>query len=394
MTERTYISINNMGHDPLWKGEGTPAAHLDIELTERCNNACIHCCINRPVGDRRSRARELDTGAWKDILRQAAGLGVMTVRFTGGEPLLRDDFPELYLFARRLGLRVMLFSNARLITPQIAALLADVPPLAEVEVSVYGMSRESYEAVTAIDGSYATFLSGVQLLLDRKIPFVVKGALLPPNKKDMAAFDAWAATLPRMDAPPAYAMFFDLRGRRDSAAKNNRIRRLRVSPKEGLGVLTRNPDQYRKEMAEFFEKFLAPPDDRLFTCSIGPGCVDAYGVFQPCLSLRHPDLTFDLKKGALKEALASGLPRLKEMRAVNPLYLERCARCFLRGFCEQCPAKSWAEHGTLDRPVEYFCRVAHAQALSLGLLGKKERAWDVRDSADRIENLKRSVTAT
>jgi hypothetical protein len=82
------------------------------------------------------------------------------------------------------------------------------------------------------------------------------------------------------------------------------------------------------------------------------------------------------------------------MRAVNPLYLERCARCFLRGFCEQCPAKSWAEHGTLDRPVEYFCRVAHAQAFSLGLLGKKERAWDVRDSADRIENLKRSVTAT
>ncbi len=61
MTERTYIFINNMGHDPLWKGEGTPAAHLDIELTERCNNACIHCCINRPVGDRRSRARELDT---------------------------------------------------------------------------------------------------------------------------------------------------------------------------------------------------------------------------------------------------------------------------------------------------------------------------------------------
>jgi radical SAM protein with 4Fe4S-binding SPASM domain len=394
MTERAYISRKNMSHYPLWKGEGPAVDHLDIELTERCNNACIHCCVNRPAGDKRSRTRELDTTAWKDILHQAAGLGVMTVRFTGGEPLLREDFPELYLFARRLGLRVMLFTNARLITPQIAALLADIPPLEEIEISVYGMKSESYEAVTGVDGSYAGFLSGVQLLLDRKIPFVVKGALLPPNKKEMAEFAAWAATNPRMDAPPAYAMFFDLRGRRDSVAKNSMIRRLRVSPEEGLAILTRHPDSYRKEMSEFFEKFLSPPGDRLFTCGIGPCCVDAYGVFQPCLSLRHPDLTFDLKKGALKEAVAVVYPRLKEMRAVNPIYLERCARCFLRGFCEQCPAKSWSEHGTLDTPVEYFCRVAHAQARFLGLVREEERAWDVRDSRERIQNLKRRVTAS
>jgi radical SAM protein with 4Fe4S-binding SPASM domain len=394
MTERTYIVNKNMNHDSLWKGEGPPAAHLDIELTERCNNACIHCCINRPAADKRSRARELDTNAWKEILRQAAGLGVMTVRFTGGEPLLRGDFPELYLFTRRLGLKVLLFTNATLITPQIADLLADIPPLEEIEISVYGMRRESYEAVTGVDGSYAAFRNGVQCLLDRKIPFVVKGALLPPNKSEIAEFAVWAATNPRMDSPPDYAMFFDLRVRRDSVAKNSRIRHLRISPEEGMEILTQHQDSYRKEMAEFFGKFLSPPGDRLFTCGIGPGCVDAYGVFQPCLSLRHPDFTIDLKKGALKEAVASGFHRLKEMRAANPLYLERCARCFLRGFCEQCPAKSWAEYGTLDTPVEYFCRVAHAQARFLGLVTAKERAWEVRNSTERIENLKRRVTAS
>lgn len=386
MTERMYILKK--------KGEGPPAARLDIELTERCNNACIHCCINRSAGHKRSLARELNTNAWKDILCQAAEMGVMTVRFTGGEPLLRDDFSELYLFARRLGLKVILFTNACLITPQIADLLARIPPLEEIEISVYGMRRESYEAVTRKNGSYAEFRSGVQCLLDRKIPFVVKGVLLPPNKKEAADFEAWAAANPRMDAPPAYTMFFDLRGRRDSAAKNNRIRRLRVSPEEGLDILTKDADGYRKEMSAFFEKFLPPPDDRLFTCGIGPGCVDAYGFFQPCLSLRHPDLTFDLKKGTLKEAVETGFPRLKEMRAANPVYLERCARCFLRGFCEQCPAKSWAEHGTLDTPVEYFCRVAHAQARFLGLITEREQAWDVRNSKERIQDLKRRVTAS
>jgi radical SAM protein with 4Fe4S-binding SPASM domain len=393
MTERTYVVKCDTNDDPLWKGAGPPEAQLDIELTERCNNACIHCCINKPADDKQILSRELDTNAWKDILRQSAEMGVMTVRFTGGEPLLRDDFPEIYLFARRLGLRVLIFTNARLITPQIAALLTDTPPLEDIEISVYGMKRESYEAVTGISGSYDGFRSGVQRLLDRKIPFVVKGALLPPNKNEAEEFAAWAATNPRMDAPPSYAMFFELRGRRDSAAMNSRIRRLRISPEEGLDILTQQPDRYRKEMSEFFEKFLSPPGDGLFTCGIGPGCVDAYGVFQFCLSLRHPDLTYDLKSGSLKEAVTSVLPRLKEMRATNPLYLERCARCFLRGFCEQCPARSWAEHGTLDTPVEYFCRVAHAQARFLGLVMEGERAWDVQDSEKRIQNLRRSVTA-
>ena len=87
------------------------------------------------------------------------------------------------------------------------------------------MSRESYEAVTGVDGSYAEFRDGVQCLLDRRIPFVVKGVLLPPNKNELAEFAAWAATNTRMDVPPTYAMFFDLRERRDSAAKNSRIRR-------------------------------------------------------------------------------------------------------------------------------------------------------------------------
>lgn len=394
MTESAYVDEKNISHAPHWEGGGPRAVHLDIELTERCNNACIHCCINKPAGDTRSLARELETSAWKDILRQAAELGVMTVRFTGGEPLLREDFSELYLYARRLGLEVMLFTNARLITPQIAAMLADVPPREDIEVSVYGMRRESYEAVTGVDGSYAEFRNGVQCLLDRKIPFVVKGVLLPPNKHEMTELAAWAAAHTRMDAPPKYTMFLERRGRRDSAAKNSRIGRLRVSPEEGVQILTRQPDRYLKEMSEFFDKYSSPPGERLFTCGIGPGCVDAYGLFQPCLALRHPALTFDLRKGPLKEAIASGVPRLREMKATNPAYLGRCARCFLRGFCEQCPAKSWSEHGTLDTPVEYCCRVAHAQARFLGLVGEKERGWEVRDGRERIENLRRRAAAS
>ncbi len=388
MQASPYVLKKDIRQGPFGQGDGPPGLQLDLELTERCNNACIHCSINLAAGDRRARRREMDRAAWERILGEAAALGTMTVRFTGGEPLLRDDFPDLYLAARRLGMKVLLFTNARLLTPKLADLLADIPPLEAIEVSVYGMHRESYEAVTGRAGSYAQFRQGVQCLIDRKIPFVVKGALLPRNLREIPEFDAWAATIPWMEGPPDYAMFFDLRGRRDSVAKNNRIRRLRISPETGVALLARQPERYRKEMAEFFSRLAVFPGDRLFTCGIGPACVDAYGKLQPCLLLRHPDLAYDLNKGALQEALLSVFPRLREMRAADPLYLERCARCFLRGMCGQCPAKSWSEHGTLDTPVAYCCQAAHAQARFLGLVREGEHAWDVRDADERIADLK------
>ena len=126
---------------------------------------------------------------------------------------------------------------------------------------------------------------------------------------------------------------------------------------------------------------------KTFDCICGDwhkGCVDAYGVFQPCMMLRHPDCVYDLKKGALKDALLDFFPELREMKAADPAYLGRCAKCFLKGLCEQCPAKSWMEYGTMDTPVEYLCDVAHEQARFLGLIGKEEKAWEVSGWKDRI----------
>ena len=199
MTEHTYVVKKDLSSYPLWKGEGLPRLSSTSSLRNAATTPASTAASICPPVTSNARSRELDTEAWKNILRQAADLGIMTVRFTGGEPLLRHDFPELYLFARRLGLTVLLFTNARLITPQIADLLADIPPLEDIEISVYGMKKESYEAVTGVTGSYAEFRNGMQSLLDRKIPFVVKGALLPPNKKETGEFNAWAATIPRME---------------------------------------------------------------------------------------------------------------------------------------------------------------------------------------------------
>jgi radical SAM protein with 4Fe4S-binding SPASM domain len=356
-----------------------------MELTERCNSSCIHCCINLREHDAAARAREMTTQLVTRILMEAAALGARSVRFTGGEPLLRPDFVDIYLFARRLGLSVCLFTNARLITPELADLFVQVPPLEKMEITVYGMKAESYDAVSMVKGSYEEFRRGVDLLLDREVPFILKGAILPSNKDEVAALDAWAATIPGMTKPPSYSMFFDMRVRRDSPAKNKQIARLRVSPEEGLAVLGRYRADYLEDSRAFCGKFMGPGGSKLFKCGAGINVnVDSYGVLQPCILLRHPDTVYDLKKGSLEDALTNFFPRIREWEATNAEYLAHCAKCFLKGLCEQCPAKSWMEHGTLDTPVEYICQVTHAQAADLGLIKPGEKGWEVVDWKERL----------
>ena len=152
--------------------------------------------------------------------------------------------------------------------------------------------------------------------------------------------------------------------------------------------MNRDVDLYRQEMVQFCSRFMGPVGPKLFTCGAGKGgCVDAYGIFQPCMLLRSPDLCYDLHHGRLQDALERFFPQLREIEAENTLYLERCACCFLHGLCEQCPAKSWSEHGTLDTPVEYLCQVAHARARDLGLIAEGERGWEVADWRARVKRL-------
>lgn len=386
MERNPYFTKVSLSRSSLWKGKSPLLGSLDMEVTERCNNNCIHCYINLQAHDHTARERELSTGEIKEILRETASLDCLRVRLTGGEPLLRDDFEEIYLFARKLGLKVLLFTNATLMTPHLAELFARIPPMEKIEISFYGLKKESYEAVTRIPGSFDAARQGIYLLLERKVPFIVKSALLPPNKDEVEEFEAWGSTLPWMDKPPSYSMFFSLRCRRDLNEKNNLIKELRISPEEGLRMLNRKEGKYFDEMREFCLKFIGPRGNQLFCCGagIGGGCVDAYGYFQPCMELRHPDTVYNLKKGSLKDALVNFFPRIREMKATNQEYLRRCAHCFLKGLCEQCPAKSWMEYGALDTPVEYLCKIAHTQAISLGLIGENENGWEISDWQGRI----------
>ena len=368
----------------LWRGSQPALQRVDIELTERCNNACQHCFINRSAGDGAARRDELATEEIETFLDQAVELGALTVRLTGGEPLLRDDFERVYVTARRAGLQVHLTTNACLVTPALADLFARMPPRAPIQVSVYGMMESSYGSVSGIPGAFARFRRGLDLLLERGVPVALTGTALPETKGEALQLEAWAGGL-ELEEKPVWVTLLYLRARRDDAAKNALIRRLRLDPDEVVPFLTARREDYLGDLRDFCRRFMGPPGSTLFDCGAGKAvCLGAYGELQACLALHAPETSYDWRSGTLREAVDDFFPEVRKRRASDPEYLERCARCFLSGLCEQCPAWSWMENGALDRPVEYLCAVAHAQARALGLLHEGERSWEIEEWKERL----------
>jgi radical SAM protein with 4Fe4S-binding SPASM domain len=380
-----------------WRSFTTKAHRLPtlvIELTERCNNSCRHCYINRPAGDLRARAGEMGTDFVKDLIRQAADLDCLDLRFTGGEPLLREDFSELYRFSRRRGLRVLLSTNARLITPELARMFRDMPPGQPLTLTTYGMSPETYDKASGVRGSFEEFRGGVRRLEENRVDFGLRMAVLPENRADIPAYENWIGALFQGRQKPDYIMNFYQRARRDSRRKSRRIRKIRHKPEAVVDRASRSAD-YSDALHEFCRRFTGLMSDRLFECGFGQSvCVDAYGFAQGCLLLRHPDCVYDLRSGTLADALSGFFPPFADRRATDPLFLRRCARCCLRGLCGQCPAQSWMENGSLDAPVEYQCRIAHGHARKLGLLSRGENGWEIADWPSRLRRKGETILLT
>lgn len=81
---------------------------LIAEITHRCPLHCVYC--SNPL-ELTSRSEELTTADWLRVFREAAGLGVLHLHLTGGEPLARPDLPEMIAGAREAKLYTNLITS-------------------------------------------------------------------------------------------------------------------------------------------------------------------------------------------------------------------------------------------------------------------------------------------
>ncbi|MBQ4244555.1 MAG: radical SAM protein, partial [Clostridia bacterium] len=122
---------------------------VTFELTSRCNFSCrmcyVHstdCNINKPL--------ELSAGQWIEIAQKAKDAGALFVLITGGEPLVRDDFAEIYEAIAKMGFVISVNTNGSLIDEKILDLFTKNRPN-RVNVSLYGADGETYKKLCGVD---------------------------------------------------------------------------------------------------------------------------------------------------------------------------------------------------------------------------------------------------
>ncbi|WP_227376091.1 GTP 3',8-cyclase MoaA [Haladaptatus halobius] len=167
---------------------GREVSGVRVSLTDRCNFDCIYC-HNEGLGDTRGPMEAQDDEMSADdvvrFLEVAREFGVEKVKFTGGEPMLRQDLEEII---RRTPdeMEVSLTTNGTFL-PGRAEQLREAG-LERVNVSQDALDPEAFAEVTK-SGAYDKVLEGVEAALD---------AGLDPVKLNMVVFEATAGYVPRM----------------------------------------------------------------------------------------------------------------------------------------------------------------------------------------------------
>jgi len=155
-----------------------------IEVTRRCPLNCAHCYNNLPLNDPTAQSSELTFREHCRILDEISGAGCLWVLYTGGEIFARNDFLDIYTYAKEKGLLITLFTNGTLITEKVADYLAEWRPFS-IEITLYGRTKETYERITEVKGSFNRCLRGIRLIKERGLPLKIKTMAMTLNQHEI-----------------------------------------------------------------------------------------------------------------------------------------------------------------------------------------------------------------
>jgi radical SAM protein with 4Fe4S-binding SPASM domain len=314
-----------------------------IELTYRCNLKCSHCYLAE------KNMTGLPLQIIKDILDQLAEQGTLFLTFSGGEIFLREDLFQIAHYASSKNFAINLFTNGTLINEKTADAIAELSPW-RVEISIYGVKKETHEAITGVEGSWEKSLTAIKLLKARGVNITLKTLWMKENINEVeemlrlkdklgAAFRASELISPCSDGCTK-----PLRHRLDEKQiiKLNTI--LHNYEKEH-SISSSNIDTNKADLSH------------INPCGAGIN----YAAISPSAEL-YPCVMFPQSVGNLLETSFQKLwtesPFLKKLRATHLSDLEECKNCPLLFSCPRCPAMTALEEGDWLKSWKEACRIA------------------------------------
>jgi len=326
-----------------------------IDLTYRCNNACRHCWVSIPANSPEIE-NELTFDQITRLVDEARALGCRKWAISGGEPMLRPDFPEIFDYMTGKSASYSLNTNGTLINPQIARLMKRK---GTKMVALYGATAEVHDHITRTPGSFQAALQGFAYLKEAGAGFIVQLIPMKDNYEQFNEMISLAESLSPLWRIGASWLYLSADG---DPERNREIRRQRLHPREVLELDKPDPlseNSLKKE--EVLACRSAKDDGSLFPSCIASKRdfhVDPYGQMSFCSYIRDPALRYDLRTGSFQDGWDEFIHSLVERITGENEYNENCGSCTFRDDCLWCPAFGYLEHRRFGAKVDYLCSVA------------------------------------
>ena len=337
-----------------------------FELTAGCNFNCRMCYIHDKGAAPRADG-ELTAEQWLQIGRQAVKAGTVFVLLTGGEPLLRRDFAEIYTGLKQLGLMVSVNTNGSLLTGETAALLERNPPM-RLNVSLYADDREGYRKACGAD-AFENVIANIRRMKQAGLEVKLNVSFSEGNADRLEQIAALVRELD-LHCQTSFYMYPPVR-RADPDSPTTRLSpqeagRLRVRWEQlrGRDDLLRNSAELLNRLQERVCEDRSLPEEGV-RCRAGHTTywIDAAGQMLMCGMLPLP----------AGNVMEEGFDRCwQNTRALMKTVTmpAKCSACRLRSVCCVCPSACYAETGDFTQAPPYLCEMSLATVREL-TQGKK-----------------------
>ena len=321
--------------------EGIPVSGT-FELTQRCNFNCEMCYVH----DCTQKTDPLSAQDWLNLAQEAENAGTVFLLLTGGEPLLRDDFEQIYTALAKMGFLISINTNGSLIE-KYTKLFDEFPPV-RINISLYGADNSAYGKLCRND-AFDKVLNSVKKMKELGISVRFNTIFTPENISEYKKIADISRELGIPLKPTTYTYPPVRLGR------NNEIPRF--SPEEAAEYIS-FVDEYRFDKDFYLERakklLLLPegPKENKMRCRAGKSSfwITADGIMRPCGMMPGPDAR-PLDEGFEKawQAIKAETEKIR--------LPEECLTCKYSGICNVCAAMCRAETGDFGKTPRYICRM-------------------------------------
>lgn len=340
-----------------------------FELTAGCNLRCKMCMIRIDNADE-LYSNERTAKEWINMAEQVRQAGTLELLLTGGEPMSRPDFVDIYTEIASMGFILTLYTNATMISQDIYKVLQKYPPH-KIGITVYGASAKTYEKVTGFCDAYDRMLMGMDKLRQLPSGLTIRTTIVKDNFEDMDKILEWADGLgPKVSFNVNRIVTMPVRG------GSSDVKNYRLTPEQNVDMLkkiyTRSIIKIKdfiknhpeistdKDNADILNNSLNNREEEqnykesdirqtIYGCDAG---MDSYTITWDG-KLIGCQMLDDCCTYPFEDGFTEAWNRFPQKVKLMPLP-EKCKGCNTR--CMSCFATRLSETGRMDGWPEYICR--------------------------------------